>query len=56
MTYYHLVFSNLTHLKIEMCTITFDDLEKFIIGTECNLKVLHVFSWSDYNDYLDADR
>ncbi len=39
-----------------MAGITFNDLEIFIIETECNLKVLRVSTSSEDRDYLDADR
>jgi hypothetical protein len=49
-------FPNLKSLSIEMCGITFDDLEMFIRKSECNLKVLRVISCSDSDDYIDSDR
>jgi hypothetical protein len=49
-------FSNLKYLSIQMAGITFNDLEIFIIETECNLKVLRVSTSSEDRDYLDADR
>jgi hypothetical protein len=49
-------YSNLRYLSIEMCNITFDDLETFIINMKCNLKVLRVISCCDYNDYIDGHR
>ena len=33
---------NLTYLSIEKYNITFDDLERFIMKSKCNLKVLHI--------------
>jgi hypothetical protein len=49
-------FPNLTHLSIEMVSIPFDELEMFIIDTECNLKILRMNDISDDRNYLDADR
>ncbi|CAF3421871.1 unnamed protein product [Rotaria sp. Silwood1] len=49
-------FSNLTYLSIEMAYITFDELEMFIIETECNLKVLRIITFFADQNYLDGDR